>query len=75
MNKIVLTCAVSLLFLSFNVFANPHYDEAIKHASAAAGTGDAAKIVEHVLLAIEHTMAGALNAKGLASQITRGRGG
>ena len=65
MKKITLTYASTLLFLSMNVFANPHYDEAIKHATAATQAGDASKIVEHTLPALEHTMAGALTAKGL----------
>jgi len=70
MKKIILTSVCSLLFLSFNVFANPHYDEAIKHASAAASAGDAAKIIEHALPALEHTMAGALTAKGVSKSHT-----
>ena len=60
-----LTYASSLLFLSMNVFANPHYDEAIKHATAAAQAGDSAAIIEHALPALEHTMSGALTAKGI----------
>lgn len=36
MKKITLTYASTLLFLSMNVFANPHYDEAIKYATATA---------------------------------------
>ena len=70
MKKIILTTASSLLLLSLNALANPHYDEAIKHATAAAQAGDAAQIVEHVLPAIEHTMSGALNAKGLVKSHT-----
>lgn len=59
-----LTYASSLLFLSMNAFANPHYDEAIKHATAAAQASDAASVIEHALPALEHTMAGTLTAKG-----------
>lgn len=65
MKKLTVVTASSLLLLSVNVFANPHYDEAIKHATAAAQAGDDAKIIEHTLPALEHTMAGALTAKGL----------
>ncbi len=65
MKKLILTFASSMLFVSMNVFAEPHLDEAIKHASAAAGSDDAAQIVEHALPALEHTMSAALNAKGL----------
>lgn len=65
MKKLILTFASSILFVSMNVFADPHLDEAIKHASAAAGAGDAPQIVEHTLPALEHTMAYALTAKGL----------
>ena len=57
-------------YTTMDVFASPHYDEAIKHVSAAAGAGDAAKIVEHTLPALEHTMVGALNAKGLTKSHT-----
>jgi Small metal-binding protein len=68
--KITLTYASALLLLSMNVFANPHYDEAIKHAIAAAQAGDASKIIEHTLPTLEHTMAGALTAKGLTKTHT-----
>jgi len=49
--------------MSMNVFANPHFEEAIKHASAAAQAGDSSKI-------FEHTMASALTAKGLTKTHT-----
>jgi hypothetical protein len=65
MKKIKLISASSLLLLGMNAFANPHYDEALKHAIAAAQAGDSSKIIEHTLPALEHTMAGALTAKGL----------
>lgn len=65
MKKIILTYASSLLFFSLNAFADPHFDEAIKHATAAAQANDNAQIIEHTLPALEHTMAGALNAKGV----------
>ena len=48
-----------------SAFADPHFDEAIKHASAAAQANDNASVIEHTLPALEHTMAGALVAKGL----------
>jgi Small metal-binding protein len=70
MKKITFTYASSLLLLSMNALANPHYDEAIKHASAAAQAGDASNIIEHTLPALEHTMAGALTAKGLTKSHT-----
>jgi hypothetical protein len=65
MKKILITFASSLLFFSLNVFADPHIDEAVKHASAAAEGGDAAKVVEHAIPALEHAMTSALTAKGL----------
>lgn len=70
MKKILLTYASSLLLVSMNAFANPHYDEAIKHATAAAQAGEASKIIEHTLPALEHTMAGALTAKGITKSHT-----
>lgn len=70
MKKIILSCASALLIFSFNAFANPHLDEAIKHASAAAGGGDSAAVIEHTLPALEHAMACALNAKGLVKSHT-----
>jgi hypothetical protein len=61
----------SLLFLfSMNVFADPHFDEAIKHATAASQAGDTSKLIEHALPALEHTMTGALTAKGLTKTHT-----
>lgn len=60
-----ITFASSLLFLSMTAFADPHFDEAIKHASAAAQANDNASVIEHALPALEHTMAGALTAKGV----------
>lgn len=66
MKKLTMIYASSLLLFSLNVFADPHFDEALKHATAAAQAGDNAKIVEHALPALEHAMAGALNAKGMA---------
>ena len=70
MKKLTVVYA-SLLFLSsINVFANPHYDEAIKHATAASQAGDTAQIIEHTLPALEHTMSGALTAKGLTKTHT-----
>jgi Small metal-binding protein len=66
MKKLTFTVASSLLLLSMNVFAEPHFQEALKHATAAAQANDDAKIIEHTLPALEHTMAGALTAKGLA---------
>jgi len=65
MKKITIISASSLLLLGMNAFANPHYDEALKHATAAAKAGDSAKIIEHALPALEHTMSGALTAKGI----------
>ncbi len=63
--KINFTYAISLLFFSMSAVADPHFDEAIKHATAAAQANDNAKIIEHSLPALEHTMAGALTAKGI----------
>ena len=40
MKKLTVVAASPLLFMSMNVFANPHFEEAIKHASAAAQAGD-----------------------------------
>lgn len=70
MKKIILTYASSLLFFSLNAFADPHLDEAIKHATAAAQANDNAQIIEHTLPALEHTMAGALKAKGITKTHT-----
>jgi hypothetical protein len=65
MKKNIITYASLLFVFSTSVFANPHYDEAIKHATAASQAGDTSKIIEHALPALEHTMAGALTAKGV----------
>lgn len=65
MKKITLATASSLVFITVNAFADPHFDEAAKHASAAAQANDNAGIIEHSLPALEHTMAGALTAKGV----------
>lgn len=69
MKKFLVLYAIGLLFLSMNVLADPHFDEAIKHATAAVEhgkMGHASVLVEHATPALEHTLAGALNAKGLA---------
>lgn len=67
MKKIKFIFASSLFVFSMATFAgNPHFDEAIKHATAASQAGDTAKIIEHALPALEHAMAGALTAKGLS---------
>ena len=65
MKKLTVVTASSLLSVSLNIFADPHFEEALKHATAAAQGGEDAKIIEHTLPALEHTMAGALTAKGL----------
>ena len=66
MKKIKLTSAIAILFFNVAVFAEPHLDEAIKHASAAGQANDAASISEHTVSALEHAMAGSLIAKGAA---------
>jgi hypothetical protein len=69
MKKLPVVYASALLLLSMNVFADPHFDEAIKHATAAVEhgkMGHASVLVEHAAPALEHTLAGALTAKGLA---------
>lgn len=66
MKKLIVVTVSSLLLFSLNVFADPHFQEALKHATAAAQANDDAGIIEHTLPALEHTMAGALTAKGLA---------
>jgi hypothetical protein len=69
MKKSTLAYTIGLLLLSLNVFADPHFDEAIKHATAAvehSKMGHASVLVEHATPALEHTLAGVLNAKGLA---------
>lgn len=61
--------ASGLLLFGMNVFADPHFDEAITHATAAVEhgkAGHASVLVEHAIPALEHTLAGALNAKGAA---------
>lgn len=70
MKKIILTIACSFFFLGVEAWADPHFDEAIKHASAAAQANDNAGIIEHSLAALEHTMSGALTAKGLVKTHT-----
>jgi Small metal-binding protein len=73
MKKLSIVYAVALLLVSINVFAEPHLDEAIKHASAAlehGKAGHASVLVEHATPALEHTMAGALVAKGAAKSHT-----
>ncbi len=69
MKKLVVYTS-TLLFLSMNAFAEPHLDEAIKHATAASQAGDAAGVVEHSLPALEHAMSSALNAKGVTKTHT-----
>ena len=73
MKKLTVAYAVSLLFLSMSVFAEPHLDQAIEHATAAVEHGKAghpAVLVEHAVPALEHTMAGALIARGAAKSHT-----
>jgi Small metal-binding protein len=73
MKKLTVVYAVSLLFLSLNVFAEPHLDEAIKHATAAVEhgkAGHASVLVEHATPALEHALAGALIARGVAKSHT-----
>lgn len=69
MKTLKVVYASGLLLLSLNAFADPHFDEAIKHATAAVEhgkAGHASVLVEHATPALEHTLAGALNAKGMA---------
>jgi len=73
MKKITLIYGAALLLLATAVFAEPHLDEAIKHATAAVEhgkAGHASVLVEHATPALEHTMAGALVAKGAAKSHT-----
>ena len=69
MKKLPVLFAGTLFVMSMNVFADPHFDEAIKHATAAVEhgkMGHASVLVEHAGPALEHTLAGALNAKGVS---------
>lgn len=66
MKKILLTSTTALLFSCLNVFAEPHLDEAIKHANAAAQASDNAKILEHAMPALEHATAASLVAQGVS---------
>ncbi|NOS76076.1 MAG: hypothetical protein HOP36_16380, partial [Methyloglobulus sp.] len=73
MKTLKIVSASALLFLSMSAFAEPHLDEAIKHATAAVEhgkAGHASVLVEHATPALEHTMAGALVAKGVAKSHT-----
>lgn len=73
MKKLTLACGTALLLLSAAVFAEPHLDEAIKHATAAVEhgkMGHASVLVEHATPALEHAMAGALIARGVAKSHT-----
>lgn len=69
MKSIKVIYASVLMLISAAAFANPHFDEAIKHATAAVEHGKAGHpsvLVEHATPALEHALAGALEAKGLA---------
>jgi Small metal-binding protein len=73
MKKLTVVYAASLLFLSLNVFAEPHLDQAIEHTTAAiehGKAGHASVLVEHATPALEHAMAGALIARGVAKSHT-----
>jgi Small metal-binding protein len=65
MKKIILTSATAILFSCLNVFAEPHLDEAIKHATAASQAGDKDKILEHARPALEEATAAALIVRGV----------
>ena len=65
MKKIILTSATALLFSCFNVFAEPHLVEAIKHATAASQADDKDKILEHARPALEEATAAALIVRGV----------
>ncbi len=73
MKKLTVVFASVLLFLSMSVFAEPHLDQAIEHATAAVEhgkMGHASVLVEHATPALEHAMAGALVARGVAKSHT-----
>ncbi|WP_333874779.1 small metal-binding protein SmbP [Methylobacter sp.] len=67
MKKLAFACAGLLLFLSTAVFAEPHADQALEHANEAVTQGKAGKadaLVQHSKLAMEHTLAAEIVAKG-----------
>ncbi|MFA5985440.1 MAG: small metal-binding protein SmbP [Methylococcaceae bacterium] len=69
MFKIITITAALLLSFSNTVFAENHASEALKHANMAVAEGKAGKseaLVDHAGKALEHTLAGALVAKGTA---------
>ena len=69
MKNIKVVFASSLLLASISVFAEPHLDEAITHTNAAiehGRAGHASVLVEHATPALEHTLSGAIVAKGAA---------
>jgi Small metal-binding protein len=66
MKKIILTSTTALLFSCLNVFAEPHLDEAITHATAAAQASGQEKLLEHARPALEHATAAALIARGVS---------
>ena len=69
MKKLTLVCGTALLLASAAIFADPHFDQAIEHATAAVEhgkMGHSSVLVEHATPALEHALAGALNAKGVA---------
>lgn len=73
MNKLTIAVATSLLLFNAAVFADPHLDEAIKHAEAAVNsgkTGHSHDLVEHAGSAREHAMAAELTEKGQAKTRT-----
>jgi hypothetical protein len=73
MKKLTLVWGSVLLLFSAAIFAEPHLDEAIKHATAAiehGKAGHASVLVEHATPALEHAMAGALVARGVAKSHT-----
>lgn len=68
MKKLASVFVVLFLVLSFGVFAEEHLDEALKHANAAVAEGQDGKalsLVEHAKLAMEHSLAASIVAKGV----------
>lgn len=68
MKKLAFIFAGLLLCLSTTVFADEHTDAAMQHANQAVEQGKAGKapsVVEHAKLAMEHTQAASITAKGV----------
>lgn len=69
MKKLTVVYALTLLLFGVNVYADPHLDQAIEHATAAVEhgkMGHASVLVEHAVPAFEHAMTAVITMKGLA---------